>query len=163
MSVFECGHALQVAKSTLKALVVDTRLILEAMDSQLNFNTIINGLMHDWRGLFDSMWFDFRNLVIISYHDLAGTGINNTTVASNPALLLPVQNGASFVRVTCTVDFTGLVAIPTYGPTMLRICFYLELPKTTVAMLNGSYVAYNLMTWHARLTSPHSPVRTFAL
>ncbi len=34
-----------------------------------------------------------------------------------------------------------------YGPTMLRVCFYLELPQTTVAMLNKT-VAYNLTTWH---------------
>jgi hypothetical protein len=37
--------------------------------------------------------------------------------------------------------------MPMYGPTMLRVCFYLELPQTTVAMLNET-VVYNLTMWH---------------
>jgi hypothetical protein len=154
--VFEHAHAFQVAKSTLEALSIDTRLILEVMGAQLNCSTIVNGLMHNWRGLFDSAWLDFKNLTIILFHDLAGAGINSTTVANNPALLLSVQNRAvnlyhlqdiRFVRVTCNIDFTGLVTMPIYRPTTLHVCFYLELTQTTVAMLNGT-MAYNITTWH---------------
>ncbi len=123
-----------VAKSMLEALSVDTRFILKAMGSQLNCSTILDGMMHDWCGLFDSVWFDFKNLTIILFHDLAGAGINNTTGAGNPALLLPVQNGAvnlchqqdiCFFCITCTIDFTGLVTMPVYGPTKLRVCFFI--------------------------------------
>jgi hypothetical protein len=83
--------------------------------------------------------------------------INNTAVADNPALLLPAANGPiaqchqqniSFVHVTCTIDFNNLVTVPNYGPTTLWIGFYIELPQTTVAMMNRNNVAYNLTTWH---------------
>jgi hypothetical protein len=157
MPVFEHAHAFQVAKSALKALSVDTRLIFEAMGSPLISSTIVDGMMHDWRGLIDSVWFNFNNLTIILFHDLAGAGINNTTIAGNPALLLPVQHGAiklcrqqdvCFVRITCTIDFTGLVTMPVYRPTTLHVCFYLELPQTTVAMLNRNNAAKNLTAWH---------------
>ncbi len=105
----------------------------------------------------DSAWFNFNNLAIISFHDSAGTGINNTTVTGNPALLLPVVNGpvatccqqdVCFVHVTCTIDFTGLVLMPNYGPTTLCVGIYLELPQLTLAMVNGKNQAYNLTTWH---------------
>ena len=157
MPVFERAHAFQVTKSALEALNVDTRLILEAMGAQLNCSTTVDGLIFDWRGLFDTAWHDFRHLSIISFHDSAGTAINNTTVAGNPALLLPVINGpiaacrqqdVRFVRVTCTIDFGGLVTLLDYGPTTLRVGFYLELPQTTAAMTNGAGGVYNLTTWH---------------
>jgi hypothetical protein len=73
--------------------------------------------------------------------------INNTTVATNPALLLLVVNGPlnlcrqqniCFVRITCTIDFSSLITVPNYGPTMLHIGFYIELPQKTVAMVNGN-------------------------
>ena len=91
MPIFEHTHAFQVAKSVLKGLSVNTCLILKAMGSQLNCGTIVDGLMHDWRGLFDSAWFNSRNLINILYHDLVSVGINNTTITDNLALLLPVQ------------------------------------------------------------------------
>jgi hypothetical protein len=157
MPVFERAHAFQVAKSTLEALPADTRLLLDAIGNQLNCSTIINGLMHDWCGLFDATWFDFQNLAIALFHDPVSALINNTTVAANPALLLPVvdyplnlccQQNVRFMHITCTIDFCGLISVPTYGPTMLRNGFYLEILQITVAMVNGNNVAYNLTTWH---------------
>ncbi len=127
------------------------------MGTQLNCSMTVDGLVHDWCGLFDSAWFNFNNLTIVLFHNLAGRGINNTSVAGNPTLLLPVVNGPvgncrqqniCFVCVTCTINFTGLVAMDNYGPTMLRVGFYLKLPQTTFAMVNGNNQAYNLTTWH---------------
>ena len=40
MPIHERAHAFQVIKSTLKSLPVDTRLILEAIGTQLNCNSI---------------------------------------------------------------------------------------------------------------------------
>ncbi len=158
MPVFERAHAFQVAKSALWALNTNTRLILEVMGAQLNCSTVVDGLIHDWRRLFDFAWFNFNNLAIISFHNSAGTGINNMTVAGNPALLLLVINGpvanccqqdVCFVGITCTINFTGLVTMPNYGPTMLCVGFYLKLPQMTIAMANEHNVAYNLTTWHS--------------
>jgi hypothetical protein len=47
MPVYERAHAFQVAKTTLKPLSIDTRLILDAIRAQLNWSAIIDGLMFD--------------------------------------------------------------------------------------------------------------------
>jgi hypothetical protein len=124
MPVFERTHAFHVAKSALKAVPIDTHLLLDTMGTQLNCSTVANGLMHDWRGLFDTAWFNFQILAIASLHDPARTVINNITVAANPALPLLVvsspfnlcrQQNVRFVRVTCTIIFSGLITVPNYG------------------------------------------------
>jgi hypothetical protein len=164
MPIFERAHAFQVTKNTLEALNTDTRLILEAMGAQLNCSTMVDGLIHDWCRLFDSTWFNFANLAIISFCNSVSMGINNTTVAGNPALLLLVINGpvatccqqdVCFVCVTCTINFTSLVSMPNYGPMTLNVSFYLKLPQSTIVMVNGNNRAYNLTTWHgtANLTT----------
>ena len=58
------------------------------------------------------------------------------------------QADVRFVRVTSNVDFSSLVRLPNYGPAVLRVGFYIELPQTTVGMTNGNGVAYQLTTWH---------------
>jgi hypothetical protein len=167
MPVFECVHAFQVITSALEPLPpVDTRLILDALGTQLNCSAIINGLMFDWQSLFDSAWNNFCNLAIVTFHNSAGTEIKNTTNAGNPAILLPIQNApkavchqndVSFVPVTCLVDFSRLVNIPNYGPTTLCIGFYLELPQTTMATTDGKNIAYNLgnVAWREQSVNAH--------
>jgi hypothetical protein len=143
-----------VIKSALKSLPVDMRLILEATGMQLNCNAIVDGAMFDFRSLFNKAWFDFSNLVIQSFHNSAGAVINNTTVADNPSILLPVINGplntcchqdVCYVRVSCTVDYAWLITVP--GPTMLHVAFYIELPQTMRVMVNGVGGNYNLTSW----------------
>ncbi len=157
MPVFERAHAFQVVKSALEALPLNTRLALDAVGSQLNCSAIVDGLMYNWCNLFDSAWFGFQNLAIISFHDSAGAQILNTTIPGNATALLPVVNGPAaaccqqdvcFVRVTCLVNVLGLISIPNYGPTMFRVGFYIKLPQTTVAMTNGNNATTNLTTWH---------------
>ena len=157
MPVFERAHAFQVNKSALEPLPIDTRLILDALGAQLNCSAIVDGLMFDWRGLFDSAWYDFNNLTIAGYHGSDGKEIKNCTIPGSSTILKPVQNGNKtdcrapdirFVRVTCSVDFSGLVTIAQYGPTTLRVGYYLELPQTTEAMTDGVGNDYNLTTWH---------------
>jgi hypothetical protein len=157
MPVFEHAHVFQVVMSALKPLRVNTCLILNAIGTQLNCSAIVDGLMFDWQSLFDSVWYDFRNLSIITFHDSDDAEIKTTTTAGNAAILLPVQDGTKalccqkdvrVVRVMGNVNFSGLITIPNYGPTVLCIGFYLELPQTTIAMMDGHYIAYNLTTWH---------------
>ena len=157
MPVFERAHAFQVNKSALEPLPINTRLILDALGAQLNCSAIIDGLMLDWRGLFDSTWYDFNNLTIAGYHGSNGKEIKNCTIPGSSTILKPVQNGNKtdcrapdirFVRVTCSADFSGLVIIANYGPTALRVGYYLELPQTTAPMTDRTGNAYNLTTWH---------------
>jgi hypothetical protein len=157
MPIFERAHTFQVVKNTLEPLPIATQIILDMIGMQLNCSAIVDGLIYNWRITFDEARFDFRNLAIILFHDSAGAQINNTTIASNPAVLLPAQDGAvalcckqdvRFIRVMCTINFQALITIPNPGPTTLCIEFYIELPQTTVMMVNSNKVAYNLTAWH---------------
>jgi len=48
MPIHERAHAFQVIKSALESLPVDTRLILEAIGTQLNCNSQVDGSMFDF-------------------------------------------------------------------------------------------------------------------
>jgi hypothetical protein len=157
MPIFERAHAFQVVKNALKPLPIDTCIILNAIGMQLNCSVIVDGLIHDWHRTLYEAWFDLQNLAIILFHDSAGAQINNTTVAGNPAVLLPVQDGVvalccqqdvRFVRVMCTINFHALMTIANPGLTMLCIGFYIKLLQTTVAVTNAGGLPYNLLMWH---------------
>ena len=157
MPVYKRAHAFQVARTALEPLPVYTRLILDALGAQLNCSSIVDGLIFDWKNSFDEHWCNFANLTIQSFHNSAGAVINNTTIAADPTILMPVQNGAAatcrkpdvcFVRVTSSIDFAPLVTIAIAGPTVLRLQYYLELPQSTLTLLNGVGANYNLTTWH---------------
>jgi hypothetical protein len=116
---------------------------------------IVGGLTYGWHGLFDAAWYNFCNLVFVSFHNSTGNKIKKTTMAANPAILLPVVNGAvnaclardvHFVRITCTVNFTGLVMIPNPGPSFFSLGFYIKLPNDC-CITERHNVAYNLTTW----------------
>ncbi len=73
--------------------------------------------------------------------------------AANPAILLPVIVGAlntcykaiKFVQVQLTLDFTSPVNFVPPGPTVLHSTFYIKLPQTSVALVNGNSVNYTLL------------------
>ena len=76
---------------------------------------------------------------------------------ADASVLLPVVNGAlascrksdvRFVRVQITLDYTALFAAGHTGPKSIKSMYYIELPSTSVPMLNGHGVAYNLLTYH---------------
>ena len=168
----ERAHTFHVNMNALNLLPIETRLILDALGRSLNCSAVAEGLMFDWTNHFDSNWFDFANLSILSFHGSDGRERVNMTMADDPTILLPIQNGAvagcrkgdvRFVCVDCTIDFSPLITTPGYGPSTLRTSFYIELPQTTVPMQNHTGAAYTLTTWHgaadlATLT-PHQ-VRT---
>jgi hypothetical protein len=156
MLIFKRAHAFQVIKSVLEALPIKTRLILDAIEVQLSCGAIVDGLIFDWHSLFDNALYIFANVTIQSLHNSAGGIIRDTTDAANPAILLPVVDGAladclkndvCFVRVLCTINFSLMVTIPNQVPTVLCVGFYIELPQGTQAMINGAGTAYNLTTW----------------
>jgi len=155
MPIHERAHVLQVIKSALVSLPVDTPLILEAIGTQLNCNSQVNGSMFDFRSVFDKEWYNFANLAIQLFHNSAGAVIINTVLAADPSILLPVTDGPlptcrqqdiCYMCVSCTVDFARLISIP--GPTVIRVGFYIELPQTMRIMVNNGVGAnYNLTSW----------------
>ena len=157
MPVHERAHAFQVNKAALKDLPTDLRLVTDALGAQLNASSTVEGILSDWRRYFNERWMSFDHLTILSFHDSKGARIDDTTIAGNPEVLKPVQDGAiascrsqdvKFARVQCTLDFRPLTTIDPYPvSSILRVSYYIELPQASRAMTNGAGGGYTLISF----------------
>ncbi len=154
-SIIERAHAFQICKSALSALIIDIHILFDALGSQLNCT--IDGLVYDYTQIYEEGWFNPANLQILSFHDSTGTQINNTTIARNPAILLPVVNGpvadcrqndVRCVRVQLSLNFARLLGPQHIGASIIKSMYYIELPQTSVNMTNGAGAAYVLTSYH---------------
>jgi hypothetical protein len=89
---------------------------------------------------------------------LDGNRIDDTTIATDPQVLLPVVDGAlaicrkqdvKFVRVQFTLDFATAPNLITLNPypvaTVFRASYYIKLPQGSHALINGVGNGYNLV------------------
>jgi hypothetical protein len=157
MEVHERAHAFHVNKTTLASQSIPIRLQLDALGNQLNLAVTMDGVIQDWTRYFQDHWSDFRHLRVLSFHDTKGDMMTNNTDPTNPAILLPVQDGnandqrkqgVKFDRVQLRLDFSSLAnAGVTNNVCILLEEYYIELPQSTKAMNTGNNQAYNLTTW----------------
>jgi hypothetical protein len=155
--VVEHAHAFQICKSMLASLNIDIRIIFDALGLQLNCMATIDGLVYNFTQVYKDGWYNPTNLQIVSLHDSTRTRINNTTVAGNPTILLPVINGPlaacrqqdmRFVHVQVSLNFAHLLGTRHVGPTVLKLMYYLELPQQLANMTNGAGATYVFSTYH---------------
>jgi hypothetical protein len=123
MKIWEHAYAFWIAKTSLTNLPTELKLIIDAFVAQLNASSTTEGIISNFKRYFYDRWMSFDNLMILSFHDLAGNIINNTTTPANPQILLPVQDGnlvncrsqgVRFVRIQCVMDFASLVTAALY-------------------------------------------------
>jgi hypothetical protein len=93
MKLPERAHAFQTNKMALSIPGIDRHAMLDTLGTQLNLSAIINGILGDWTRHFHRNWCNFAHLTILSFHSDAGMQVNNTSDASDSAILLPVVNG----------------------------------------------------------------------
>jgi hypothetical protein len=93
MQIWERAHAYQINKTALTNLPTELKLIIDALGAQLNASSTTEGIISDFKRHFNDHWMCFQNLTILSFHDLAGAIINDTTSPADPQVLLPVQDG----------------------------------------------------------------------
>ena len=156
MATHERAHAYHINKTALSSQNIDLRVQLDALGHQLNLSATVEGVVNDWLRYFYDRWCDFQAVQILSFHNLKGDEVTDSTDAADPTKLLPVVDGAlptcrknvKFVRVQLSVNFVDLVTAVNPGPTTLRIEYFIELPQTTRQMTNGVGNAYNLTTFH---------------
>ena len=149
------AHAFQTNKTALSIPGIDRRAMLNTLGAQLNLSAIVDGVLGDWNCHFRRNWCNFAHLTILSFHSNAGTQVNNTTVANDSAILLPVVDGpyadcrkqVRFVQVQLNLDFASLVPPGVQGLTILRVEFYIELPQSSRDLLNGNNQNYRLTSW----------------
>jgi hypothetical protein len=157
MEVHKRAHAYHVIKAALAAQTIPIRLQLDALGNQLNLAATMDGVLQEWTRYFQYHWSDFRHLKVLSFHDTKGDMMSNTTNATDPARLLPVQDGnvadcckqgVKFVHVQLRLDFLSLAiaSVATHSFILLEE-YYIEFPQTTKAVNAGTGNAYNLTTW----------------
>jgi hypothetical protein len=152
MSAAERAHGFHVIKNNLIAANLMPCQLLTALGQQTGQSAVVDGAIAGYLRHFHDHWRNFCNLTVLSWHNSAGTIINNTTTAADPAVLLPILNGnladcrqqdIMFVRVQVTVDYSYSIR----GVSPVRLDFYIELPQTSTAMVNGAGGAYTLVTY----------------
>jgi hypothetical protein len=161
MPPHKSAHAFHINMTALVAQIaqnIDIRLQLDALGTQINLSVMVDGTINDWFRFFYDSWFNFSKLTILSFHNVKGDIVQDTTDAADPTILLPIQVGVlancrkkeiKFIRIQLMLDFSPLVNItPIAGPTILRAEYYIELPQMSRQLLNGTGTAYNLLTFH---------------
>jgi hypothetical protein len=84
MSDPQKAMAYQQNKMALASANLDQRARILALAKRLNLMLTAESSLADWEQKLMKSWFNFQNLIIISWHDTKGNPINNTTVTGNP-------------------------------------------------------------------------------
>jgi hypothetical protein len=95
MSDPEKAMALQQNKMALALANLDQKACILALIDCLDFMLTAESSLANWGRKLHCNWANFANLSTLSWHGANGAQINNTVTATNPAILLPVQNGAA--------------------------------------------------------------------
>ena len=152
MTVAERAHGFHVIKNSLLAANLTPRQLLNALGQQTGQGAVVDGAIAGYIRHFHDHWRNFRHLTILSWHDSTGAIINNTTTIGDSSILLPMLNGllancrqqdVMFVRVQVSIDYSYAIR----GVSPIRVDFYVELPQSSTAMVNGGGVAYTLVTY----------------
>jgi hypothetical protein len=128
MMVHKQVHAFQINKTALFLQALDLRVMPDVLGQELNLSASVKGMIKEWLQYFQDSWVDFHHLQLLSFHNDAGKEVSKRCLVADPAILLPVINGAlnrcckaiKFVRIQLTLGFTPLVNVVLPGPTVLR-------------------------------------------
>ena len=123
MPIWERAHAFHLNRSACAASNADQNTQLEALGSQLNLESIVDGSRADFQNHFSSNWMNMQHLRILSFHNIGGVIIPPATccTAGDPVVLKPVVDGnladcrppdIKFVRVQLSLDFAHLLTAP---------------------------------------------------
>ncbi len=152
MMVQERARAFQINKTALLSQALDLCVMLNALGQKLNISASVKGMIKEWLRYFQDSPSDFQRFQLLSFHNDAGDQINNTSMPDYPAILWPAINGTynrrhkaiKFVPVQLTLDFISLFNVVPPGHTVLHSTFYIELPQTSIALVNGRGNKYTL-------------------
>ena len=84
------AHGFHVIKNNILVANLIPRQLLNALGQQTGQSTLVNGKIAGFLCHFQDHWRNCPNLTILSWHNLTGAVINNTTIAANSLVLLPI-------------------------------------------------------------------------
>ena len=155
----EKALAYQHNKTALASADLDQRARILTLAERLDLMLMAESGLADWERKLSRNWANFHYLTILSWHDAKGAAISNTTVAGDLSTLLTFQDGAigncraagiKFVRMQLELNFADLMtaAAPVPAPNVILLGeYYIQLPQSSVDLLNGTGVGYRLTTW----------------
>jgi hypothetical protein len=158
MHIAERAHAFHITTANLQTLRLPSDVYIDHLGMHLDSASTVAGLKHDFYQHFHDHWLDMTHLSVISFHNSAGAVQANAVTVADPSILKPVVDGpvnncrpadVRFVRLELSLDFRPLCTAA--GPndqTILRTNYYVELPQTTTAILDGHGHGRNLTTFH---------------
>ncbi len=156
MSDLEKAMAFQQNKTALALANLDQKARILTLADCLDLMLTAKSSLADWGRKLHRNWANFANLSILSWHGANGAQVNNTATATDPAILLPVQNGAAnacpslgviFVRVQLALDYANLNRINPMPNTTLCGEYYIQLPQDSVDLQNAAGNTYHLTTF----------------
>ena len=164
----EKALAYQHNKTALASADLDQRARILTLAERLDLMLMAESGLADWKHKLSRNWANFQYLTILSWHDAKGAAISNTTVAGDLSTLLTYQDGVvgncraagiKYVRVQLELDFADLTTAAAAVPApnvILHGEYYIQLPQSSVDLLNGSGcgVSSHYMAWCGR--SPHA-------
>ncbi len=148
--------AYQHNKMALASADFDQCMCILTLADWLNLMLMAKSSLANWEQKLTKNWANFGNLEIISWHNLNGGRINNTTDATNPSILLPVQDsatnqrcasGVKFVQIQLVLNFPNLNTIQGASNTFLRGKYYIQLPQSTIQLTNAAGNQYRSITF----------------
>ncbi len=80
--------------TALASADLDQRARILALAEQLDLMLTAKSGLADWERKLTKSWFNFQHLRIISWHNARKAVLTTTMIATDPTVLLPVQNGA---------------------------------------------------------------------
>jgi hypothetical protein len=124
----------------------------------INLMLTVKSSLANWEHKLSCHWADFVCLSILSWHNLAGNPINDTTTAADASILKPVQDGAAadcrsagvkFVQVQLKLDYTSLATQQGNARTTPILCreYYLQLLQCTANLTYATGQAQRLTTF----------------
>ncbi len=127
MLVHECAHAFQINKTALSLQALELHVMLGALGAKPNLSASIKSMIEEWLWFFQDSWFDLSQVQTLSFHNNAGGQVNNTRMAADPAILLPLQDrpindcpkAIKFVQVQPNLNYAALANVNPPGPTVL--------------------------------------------
>jgi hypothetical protein len=88
-----------------------------ALAEQLDLMLTAQSSLADWECRLAKNWYNFVNLTIISWHNAHGAIVNDNTLANNPSVLLPMQDGAKAQCSDDRVSSLSMISLPWTLPT----------------------------------------------
>lgn len=160
MPEVERGFAFNQIWNELMLQPAERRLVIDAFGTRLGVTATVNAVTCNFMRHYENNTFNMALISIGSFHDSSGAVLNDAATPEDRQVLKavePMQDEAdrrpadvAFAKLNLTLDFSALMNDLDEPPanTVLRASYFLNLPQTTVDVLDDEGELVALTTYH---------------